>query len=79
MSYEKFTIKVRFDDCCKDCVPPKRHLHCHSTCPEYLGAKAKHDAEAKLIRDSIAAEQIKIKQRKRKGSWQLGGGWRDDR
>jgi hypothetical protein len=20
---------------CDGCVPPKRHLHCHSTCPDY--------------------------------------------
>lgn len=22
--------------CCKDCIPPKRHMHCHSTCEEYI-------------------------------------------
>lgn len=21
--------------CCKDCVPPKRHVRCHSKCEEY--------------------------------------------
>lgn len=25
--------------CCKDCIPPKRHLGCHSNCPEYLKEK----------------------------------------
>ena len=26
--------------CCRGCEAPKRHLGCHSTCPEYL-AEAK--------------------------------------
>lgn len=29
--------------CCKDCVPPKRCLHCHSTCEDYIREKAEHD------------------------------------
>ena len=29
--------------CCKDCVPPKRHLKCHSNCEEYLKEKAKNE------------------------------------
>ena len=24
---------------CTGCVPPKRHLGCHSTCPEYIAEK----------------------------------------
>lgn len=31
--------------CCKDCVPPKRHGGCHSTCREYIEQKALHDAQ----------------------------------
>jgi hypothetical protein len=31
--------------CCYGCVPPKRTPTCHSTCPEYIKQKAKHDAE----------------------------------
>ena len=25
--------------CCKNCVPPKRHLACHDTCEEYRAEK----------------------------------------
>ena len=30
--------------CCKNCVPPKRHLRCHSTCEEYKRDKEKLEA-----------------------------------
>lgn len=30
--------------CCKDCVPPMRHIGCHATCPEYASERAKMDA-----------------------------------
>lgn len=36
--------------CCKDCVAPKRHVGCHSTCKEYIDEKAK-DAELKAKAD----------------------------
>lgn len=26
-------------ECCKGCVPPKRHVGCHSECEEYLKDK----------------------------------------
>ena len=29
--------------CCKDCVPPKRCLRCHSTCEDYLREKAEYE------------------------------------
>ena len=32
---------------CKNCVPPKRHLGCHSTCEEYIKQKAEHDEARK--------------------------------
>lgn len=35
--------------CCNGCVPPKRTPTCHATCPEYIGQKAKHDAELEQI------------------------------
>lgn len=38
-------------ECCKDCVPPKRHVGCHSTCETYLEAKRKYDEEMKVIRE----------------------------
>ena len=36
--------------CCNGCVPPKRTPTCHATCPEYIQAKAKHDAQREQIR-----------------------------
>ena len=36
--------------CCKDCE--KRHLGCHSDCPDYLADKARHDElKAKIDRE----------------------------
>lgn len=32
-------------DCCKGCIPPKRHPGCHSTCEEYLRQHKKHNQE----------------------------------
>jgi hypothetical protein len=72
-------ITTRFSDCCKDCVTPKRHLHCHADCPDYLAAKEEHIEEATGRRQKWLAEQEQIKKKRRKGNWQLGGGWRDDR
>ena len=36
-------------NCCNGCVPPKRYPGCHGHCPEYIEAKAKHDAERERI------------------------------
>lgn len=35
--------------CCKDCVPPKRHIGCHSTCEEYITSKKAYDE--KMLRE----------------------------
>ncbi len=35
---------------CKGCVPPKRHINCHATCPDYLEAKEKHEQELEMER-----------------------------
>lgn len=35
---------------CRYCVPPKRHIGCHSTCEEYIRAKKEYDAEQDEIR-----------------------------
>lgn len=40
-------------DCCKNCVAPKRHVGCHSTCEEYIEAKGKYDK----IREKMVADQ----------------------
>ena len=37
-------------DCCKDCVPPKRHPACHDTCEEYKKQKAEWDKTKEKIK-----------------------------
>ena len=29
--------------CCKDCIPPKRHIGCHDICEEYKKEKAEYE------------------------------------
>lgn len=29
--------------CCHKCVPPKRTVGCHATCPDYIAEKKLHD------------------------------------
>lgn len=36
--------------CCYKCVPPKRHLACHDTCPEYIAERKEYD-KGKTVRD----------------------------
>lgn len=36
--------------CCKDCVPPRRHIGCHATCQEYASERARMD-EANKARE----------------------------
>ena len=47
-------------DCCKDCVPPKRHMNCHSTCPEYKKQKKVHDAERDASRKKQNMEKAAL-------------------
>ena len=35
--------------CCQFCVAPKRHLGCHSDCPEYIEEKAQWEEERARI------------------------------
>lgn len=51
--------------CCKDCVAPKRHLGCHSTCSEYLTERAKMDERNE-----------KRRLEKKKGPMPINGHWR---
>lgn len=45
--------------CCKDCVPPKRTPHCHSTCEDYIREKAEHDKKkAELDAKKYAAWSV---------------------
>lgn len=40
-------------ECCKDCVPPKRHVGCHSSCKEYIDEKAEYEIDKRKEKDSI--------------------------
>lgn len=42
--------------CCKDCVPPKRHLNCHSECDDYIQEKSKHEEVRNEIRKLKTAD-----------------------
>lgn len=35
--------------CCKNCVPPKRHLGCHNECTEYIQEKEQREKENEII------------------------------
>ena len=35
--------------CCYGCVAPKRSPYCHSTCQEYLEARAEHEKEKEKL------------------------------
>ena len=37
-------------ECCKDCIPPKRHLKCHSTCKEYLKEKEIYEKRKETLK-----------------------------
>lgn len=41
--------------CCRNCVPPKRHIGCHSTCEKYLAEKAEY-AKRKVAEDKAKKE-----------------------
>ena len=41
--------------CCQGCVPPVRHMGCHSTCEIYKSEKAQYDDEKEQIRQARAA------------------------
>ena len=55
--------------CCKDCVAPKRHVGCHSSCPEYLKAKEEHDRVVQMRDEKRAIENrlLEYEIRKRLG------------
>lgn len=48
---------IPFPDVCAGCVPPRRHIHCHAECPDYLEAKARHEEETKEDRRRWQAER----------------------
>lgn len=45
--------------CCRDCVPPQRHMGCHGTCERYRREKTEYEAEVERIkREQAAARDI---------------------
>lgn len=36
--------------CCRNCVPPKRHIGCHGTCEQYLKEKAEYEKQKEYAR-----------------------------
>ena len=52
-------------NCCRGCVPPKRHAKCHATCEEYMKEKQKHDQiKTQKHKDASASDDIYIARRK---------------
>mgnify|MGYP003292014112 CR=1 FL=1 len=66
--------------CCKDCVPPKRYIGCHSICPDYIEEKAEYDRlkaieqKNRSIHHSIISQRIDgvTRAQKRHGSHKTG-------
>lgn len=62
-------------DCCKKCVPPKRHPKCHADCPEYQEQRKALDEENKRIQEQQSAEALGFiteTQIKKKEKWIRG-------
>lgn len=60
--------------CCKDCIPPKRHLCCWDSCPEYAAEKARDlkkkqaEKKARAEENALTGERIRaIKMIKKEG------------
>lgn len=45
-------------NCCRECVPPKRHIGCHGTCPEYIKANAKNEEKKLLLAKQRNEQEI---------------------
>lgn len=46
--------------CCRNCVPPKRYVGCHSTCKQYAEEKAQ-DAQKKQAFKDATVPMISVK------------------
>lgn len=57
MSFNVGAGIVSFPHVCKGCKPPKRGIHCHEMCKEYLEAKAKHTISTEAVRKEKQAER----------------------
>ena len=44
--------------CCKDCVPPKRHIGCHGYCEEYIEEKIRIEQEKKMEREKSERSRV---------------------
>lgn len=71
------------DNPCYGCKPPKRTPDCHAKCPDWIIAKAFHDAEREYQYDQTKVDQYSIdtargnreRARKRKQNFK-GHSWR---
>lgn len=45
-------------DCCKKCVPPKRHPKCHADCPEYQEQRKVLDEQNRRIQEDRSNRAI---------------------
>lgn len=54
---------MKFEDipCKRDC--PKRNVHCHGTCPDYIEFRKKKDAENERIFKIKSEERLRYKER----------------
>jgi len=48
---------ILFPEVCRFCTPPKRCADCHAWCPDYLAAKAEHEARTKADRARRQAQR----------------------
>ena len=44
--------------CCKDCVPPDRHVGCHSSCEKYLKEKQEWNNYKSDLQEHIHKENL---------------------
>jgi len=52
MSWDNERVRPDYKYPCKDCVPPERHIGCHSTCSRYTEVAERN----KRIRETIQKE-----------------------
>lgn len=51
---------------CKECVPPRRNMHCHASCQLYIDWKNEYDAYMKVVRDNEYFNRLGIPMKRRR-------------
>lgn len=54
--------------CCKNCVAPRRHLGCHSSCEDYIREKKDSDE----LRESMKRQkdlEVGLRKQRKRGDW----------